>query len=167
MGGGKFKSPVVSALQMFGVRVDRFVGLMEGTALQFGHAEGQCPFIFWSNVVKGEIQMSTYSNIISIKMAALGISQQQLSFYTQIHTNKLSPFLSGQKDLDALSLTRINDALASLEKIAEVATPWPIDFRRVVEVKRLMEQLRYGQLDELIAVTHSATAKLAPAEALA
>jgi len=111
--------------------------------------------------------MSTYSNIISVKMASLGISQQQLAYYTSIHTNRLSPFLSGQKDLDAVSLTKINDALASLEKLAEAALPWPIDFRRVVEVKRLMEQLRFGELDELIAVTHSATGKLAPAEALA
>jgi hypothetical protein len=111
--------------------------------------------------------MSTYSNIISVKMASLGISQQQLSFYTGIHTNRLSPFLSGQKDLGAVDLIKINDALASLEKLAETALPWPIDFRRVVEIKMLMEQLKYGELDELIMVTHSATAKLAPAEALA
>jgi hypothetical protein len=109
--------------------------------------------------------MSTYSNIISVKMAALGISQQQLSYYTQIHTNRLSPFLSGQKDLGAVDLTKINDALASLEKLAEAALPWPIDFRRVVEVKRLMEQLKYGELDKLIAVTRGAAAELAPAEA--
>jgi len=111
--------------------------------------------------------MSTYSNIISVKMAALGISQQQLAYYTSIHTNKLSPFLSGQKDLGAVELTKINDALASLEKLAETALPWPVDFRRVVEVKRLMEQLKYGELDRLIAATRGAAAELAPAEAQA
>lgn len=111
--------------------------------------------------------MSTYSSIITIKMASLGISQQQLAFYTSIHTNKLSPFLSGQKDLGALDLTRINDALASLEKLAETALPWPIDFRRVVEIKKLMEQLRFGELDRLIAATRGAAADLAPAQSQA
>jgi hypothetical protein len=125
------------------------------------------PLIFWSNAVKGEIQMSTYSNIVSVKMAALGISQQQLAYYTGIHMNKLSPLLSGQKDLGAVDLTKINDALASLEKLAEAALPWPIDFRRVVEVKRLMEQMKYGELDRLIAATRGAAAELAPAEAQA
>jgi hypothetical protein len=111
--------------------------------------------------------MSTYSNIVSVKMASLGISQQQLSFYTLIHTNRLSPFLSGQKDLGAVDLTRINDALASLERLAEAALPWPVDFRRVVEVKRLMEQLKYGELDRLIAATRGVAADLAPAVAQA
>lgn len=111
--------------------------------------------------------MSMYSNIVNMKMAALGISQQQLSFYTGIHTNKLSPLLSGQRDLDAASLEKINDALANLERLAEAALPWPIDFRRVVEVKRLMEQLKYGELDRLIAATRDAAAELAPAEAQA
>jgi transcriptional regulator with XRE-family HTH domain len=111
--------------------------------------------------------MSTYPNIVQMKMAGLGISQQQLSFYTGIHTNKLSPFLSGQRDLDALSLTKINDALASLEKLAEAALPWPIDFRRVVEIKKLVGQLKYGELDRLIEATRGAAAELAPAEAQA
>jgi hypothetical protein len=111
--------------------------------------------------------MSTYSNIVSVKMAALGISQQQLSYYSGLHTNKLSPMLSGQRDLGAVELTKINEALAGLEKLAEAALPWPIDFRRVVEIKRLMEQLKYGELDRLIAVTRGAAAELAPAEAQA
>jgi hypothetical protein len=63
-----------------------------------------------------------------------------------------------------LNRTLPNDALASLEKLAETALAWPIDFRRVVEIKRLMEQLKYGELDELIAVTHSAAAKLSPVQ---
>ncbi len=75
--------------------------------------------------------------------------------------------MSGQRDLDALSLTKINDALASLERLAEVSAPWPLDFRRVVEIKKLMEQLRFGELDRLIAVTRGAAADLAPAVALA
>jgi transcriptional regulator with XRE-family HTH domain len=107
--------------------------------------------------------MSMNNTIIPIKMAALGISQQQLAFYTGIGTQKLSPLLSGQRDLDAVSLTKIYDALAALERLAEVSSPWPIDFRQVVAVKRLMEQLKYGELDRLIAATRDAVADLVPA----
>ena len=104
--------------------------------------------------------MSAYSNIVNVKMAALSISQQQLSFYSQIHTHKLSPFLSGQRDLGAVDLEKINDTLAGLEKLAEAFTPLPLDFRQVIAVKRLLEQLKYGELDEWIAATRGASAKL-------
>jgi len=107
---------------------------------------------------------ATYTNIILMKMTALGISQQQLGYYAGIRSQQLSPLLSGQKSLDAVSLTKINDALASLEKLAEAALPWVLDFRRVVEIKKLMDQLKYGELDKLIAATREAAAELAPAE---
>jgi hypothetical protein len=111
--------------------------------------------------------MSAWSNKVTMSMAALGINQSQLSFYTQIHTHKLSPFLSGQRDLDAQSLLKIDNILADLEKISEVAKPWPIDFKRVAEVKDLVTKLKNGELDRLIESTREAAADLAPAEAQA
>jgi hypothetical protein len=110
-----------------------------------------------------KLQMSMHSDLTNLKMAALPISQQQLSFYAGIGTQKLSPFLTGQKDLDAVGLLKVHDTLACLEKLAEAALPWPIDFKKVAEVKDLMTKLKNGELDRLIAATREAAAELAPA----
>jgi transcriptional regulator with XRE-family HTH domain len=100
--------------------------------------------------------MSLYTQIINLKMAALDLTQAQLSHYSGVHNSRLSPFLSGTRELDATSLNCINQALLGLETLQAAAAPWVLDLRKVTEIKRLLTQLKQGELDHLIESTRQA-----------
>ena len=87
---------------------------------------------------------------IRSRMDALGISIAQTAAYTGVGSNRLSPFLAGQKDLDGPTLQHIYRLLISLEELQQLASDWPLDFSNIKAVKRLLERARTGELESAI-----------------
>jgi hypothetical protein len=106
--------------------------------------------------------MSLWSNTVNLRLATLGISQQVLSSYCGIHTNRLSKFCSGVQDLPNVDLMRVADTLDALEKLCAAANPWPLDIRNISQMKLLMKQFRNGELDAMIGAMRAAYAPVAP-----
>ena len=87
-----------------------------------------------------------YESHLKAKLNALDISQAVLCAYSGVAANKLSQFLSGQQDISNSDLCRINNTLADLERLRELACPWPVDFRKIREVSTLIAQMKSGEL---------------------
>jgi hypothetical protein len=94
--------------------------------------------------------MPADSSITKVRMAELGISLTQLGVYAGVGLQKLSPWIGGVRPLDSESITKVNDAIKDLIRLQEIAAPWPIDFRRVVDIKHLLQQMRNGEFEALI-----------------
>jgi len=88
-----------------------------------------------------------HANLTRVTLAELDISLQQLSAFSGVNINKISPWISGTKDIGNLELEKINTTIRNLERLVELAHPWPIDFRRVGAIKNLLDRLRNGEFD--------------------
>src|SRR5690349_1491602 len=94
---------------------------------------------------------AAHASIISLKLTELDLSQTQLSAYCGVNVNKISPWLAGTRDIDNVSLLRIDDTLRSLATLSKIAKPWPLDFRKVAEIKALLQRLHDGEFDTALA----------------
>src|ERR1700687_2861984 len=90
--------------------------------------------------------MSMWITQIRDRMSAVGLSISQLSAYTGIGSNRISPFLNGQKTLDGPTLQSIYATLISLEELQNLAPDWPLDFNKIIEIKSLLERKRQGEM---------------------
>ncbi len=61
-----------------------------------------------------------------------------------------------------VDLERLSSTIKELELLAECSHPWPLDFSRIDEIKILLKQFKNGELDALIAATHTAYAPVDP-----
>jgi hypothetical protein len=104
--------------------------------------------IFMTSEKRKETPMSyVHANLTRVTLAELDISLQQLSAFSGVNINKISPWISGTKDIGNLELEKINTTIHNLEQLVELAHPWPIDFRRVGAIKNLLDRLRNGEFD--------------------
>jgi transcriptional regulator with XRE-family HTH domain len=106
--------------------------------------------------------MNLHATRTKFKMTALGVSQAQLAAYSGIHVNTISNFINGIKDMDNVRLLKLLDCVAVLEKLVESASPWPLDLRRVDEIKALIDQMQDGELDATIRAMKQEYARVAP-----
>jgi hypothetical protein len=88
-----------------------------------------------------------HANLTRMTLAELDVSQQQLSAFSGVNINRISPWISGTKDIGNLDLEKINETIRNLKRLTELAQPWPIDFRRVGTIRLLLERLRNGEFD--------------------
>src|SRR5258708_3462806 len=93
-----------------------------------------------------------HANITFMQMAELDVSQAQLSAFSGVNINKINPWLAGTRDLSNVELEKINDTIKSLRRLVELAQPWPINFRRVGDIKSLLERMKYGEFDKVAEV---------------
>ena len=90
-----------------------------------------------------------HANLTRMTLAELDVSLQQLSAFSNVNINKISPWIAGSKDINNIDLEKINETIRHLKRLAELADPWPIDFRRVGVVRILLERLKNGEFDHV------------------
>jgi hypothetical protein len=103
--------------------------------------------IFRTEEKRKEIMSFVHANLTRMTLAELDVSLQQLSAFSNVNINKISPWIAGSKDISNVDLEKINETIRNLKSLAELAQPWPIDFRRVGVIKILLERLRNGEFD--------------------
>jgi len=90
-----------------------------------------------------------WTNLIEMRMNALGLSQSQLAVLSGISQTRISPFLAGSKRLDNTALTTIYDTLKALESLVEII-PFPLDLRQTDRVRKLLEEIKTGELGSVV-----------------
>ena len=77
------------------------------------------------------------------RMEALGVSQGDLCRLIEWSGPQLSGFLSGKRNgMGFEEITRLNNIVTDLERLAKLLDPLPIDFRRTDSIRALIEQYR-------------------------
>jgi hypothetical protein len=85
--------------------------------------------------------------IIETRLASTGLSLVQLSAYSGVGTSRLSPWLSGLKQLPAPVWQQVYETLINLEKLQlAVGEDFPLDFRTIEKIKTLLSRMRAGEV---------------------
>jgi hypothetical protein len=63
---------------------------------------------------------------------------------------KLSQFLNGVVRIGAQDEVKLRNTIAALRKLVEYASPLPIDYRRVGEIRRLLDTMESGILQIVV-----------------
>ena len=84
--------------------------------------------------------------LVGDRVITLRLSMSQVAAYSGIGVNRLSPWLSGQKELPNAAVKEIYQTLVALEALqVAVGEEFPLDFRQVQKIKSLLER---AKLDE-------------------
>jgi hypothetical protein len=63
---------------------------------------------------------------------------------------KLSQYLNGVVRIGAQDELKLRNTIASLRKLVEYASPLPLDYRRVGEIRRLLDTMEAGILQVVV-----------------
>ena|SRR5258708_7444587 len=85
--------------------------------------------------------------IIETRLASTGLSLVQLAAYSGVSTSRLSPWLSGLKQLPAPIWKEVYQTLVDLEQLQlAVGEDFPLDFRKIEKIKTLLSRMRAGEV---------------------
>jgi len=91
--------------------------------------------------------MSLSNDLHRMKQQALGVSVDALAELSQIGARRLSPYLGGTRGLPAVELERLEKTLSDLNRLAQVASPFPLSYRNVAVIRDLLERMRNGEFE--------------------
>lgn len=86
------------------------------------------------------------SEMIRLRMQCANINVAQLAEISGIPPNKVSQFVNSTRGIRNDEVARLRDALADIELLIEIASPFPLNFKNTTLIRELIQRAKSGGL---------------------
>ena len=84
------------------------------------------------------------AELVKLKMQCCNVNVAQLSEIAGVAPNKLSLFVNGTRGIRNDEVARLRDALSDIERLIEVASPFPLNFKNTTLIRELIQRAKSG-----------------------